>query len=165
VPAERCDECGFNSEGWTDEAAIEALGHLGVRWAGAIAGLPTEELQRRPISGMWSIAEYTDHVREVLFSLRFVLDSVVANPGIDLGAAPEPEFTAEPRLIDPQAALEGLAGEANALRGRLLDLPESSWTASAIIGDDEVDAHWLCRHAVHDAEHHLGDVRRLRATL
>jgi hypothetical protein len=165
VPAERCEECGFSSEGWTDEAAIEALGHLGARWAGAIAELRTEELQRRPISEMWSIAEYTDHVREVLFALRFVLDSAVADPGVDLGAPPQPEFTAEPRLIDPQAALEGLAWEANALQRRLLELQESSWTASAIIGDDEVDAHWLCRHAAHDAEHHLGDVRRLRNAL
>jgi hypothetical protein len=163
--AERCDECGFNSEAWTDDAAIEAISQVGTRWAEAIAGLPSEALQRRPISDMWSIAEYTDHVREVLFGMRLVLDSAVANPGIDLGPAPEPEFTTVPRLIDPQTALGGVTREASALRNRLRELPEGSWSATAIIGEDEVDVHWICRHAVHDADHHQGDVRRLRAAL
>jgi hypothetical protein len=165
MPVERCEECGFDAEGWTDEAAIGAIGDLGSRWAEAIAGLTTEDLQRRPICDMWSIAEYTDHVREVLFGMRFVLDSAVANPGIPLDAAYEPEFTTVPRLIDPGAASEGVTREASALRERLRELPEASWTATAIIGDDEVDAHWISTHAVHDAHHHLGDVRRLRSAL
>jgi hypothetical protein len=165
MSTERCDECGFNSEAWTDDAAIEAISQLGTRWAEAIAGLPSEALQRCPLSDMWSIAEYTDHVREVLFGMRFVLDSALANPGIDLGAAPEPEFTTVPRLIDPQTALEGVTREARALRNRLRELPKGSWSATVIIGADEVDVHWICRHAVHDADHHLGDVRRLRSAL
>ncbi len=165
MPVERCRECGFESDAWTDEGAIEAISHLGTQWAEAIAGLPLEELQRRPISDMWSIVEYIDHVREVLFAMRFVLDSAVADPGIHLGTAPESEFMAVPRLIDPQMALEGVTREVSALRDRLLELPEDSWTATAIIGDNEVDVHWICRHAMHDAGHHLRDVRRLRAAL
>ena len=82
-------------------------------------GLPPEELQRRPISDMWSIAEYTDHVREVMFGMRFVLDSAIDDPGIALGTAPEPEFTAAPRHIDSQLALAGLSREAFALQNRL----------------------------------------------
>jgi hypothetical protein len=123
MPVERCRECAFDSEAWTDDGAIEAISHLGTRWAEAIAGLPLEELQRRPISDMWSIVEYADHVREVLFAMRFVLDSAVADPGIDLGTAPETEFMAVPRLIDPQAALEGVTREASILRDRLRELP------------------------------------------
>ncbi|MGB7051280.1 MAG: DinB family protein [Acidimicrobiales bacterium] len=165
MPAERCDECGFDSEEWTDDAAIEAIGHLRSRWTEATAGLPPEELQRRPISDMWSIAEYTDHVREVMFGMRFVLDSAIDDPGIALGTAPEPEFTAAPRHIDSQLALAGLSREAFALQNRLRELPKASWGATAIIGEDEVDVHWVSRHAVHDAHHHLEDVRRLRAAL
>jgi len=165
MPVERCAECGFDSAGWSDEAAVEAIGQLPAQWVDAVAGLGSDEVQRRVIPEMWSIAEYTDHVREVLFGMRFVLDSAVDQPGIDLGDAPEPEFAAEPRAIDIGAALSGIDREARALRDRLAELLESSWSSTAMVGGAEVDAHWLCRHAVHDATHHLGDVSRLRKAL
>jgi hypothetical protein len=34
-----------------------------------------------------------------------------------------------------------------------------------IVADEAVDLHWIARHAVHDATHHLQDVTRLRANL
>jgi hypothetical protein len=163
--AERCDECGFDSDAWTDAAATEALGLLGTQWAEAISGLEPEQLQTRPIADRWSIAEYMDHVREVLFGMRFLLDSAINDPGIDLGTAPEPAFTPTPRLIDIPAALEGVAREASSLQDGLRGIPPEAWTATARFDDGEVDAHWICRHAIHDATHHLGDVRRLRAAL
>ncbi len=165
MSAERCAECGFDGDQWTDHAALEEIGRLGTQWAEALAGSSPDELRHRPITDMWSIAEYTDHVREVLFAMRFALDSAVADPGIDLGAPPEPEFTPEPRSIDAGAALRGLATEASALSDRLRELPPSQWAATAFLDGSPIDAHWVCRHAVHDAHHHLGDVRRLRAAL
>jgi hypothetical protein len=51
------------------------------------------------------------------------------------------------------------------LHSRLRELPAASWAASAIIGGEEVDARWICRHAVHDATHHLHDIERLRRAL
>lgn len=165
MPAERCQECGFDGEGWTDEAAMEAIGRLPAQWRDAAAGLEADEMRRRPIPEMWSIGEYVDHVREVLFGMRFVLDSAVAQPGVDLGDPPEPVFAPEPRAIDLAAALSGVEGEAQALRDRLAALPPQSWSHTAIVGGDEVDAHWICRHAVHDATHHQLDIERLRAAL
>ena len=97
--------------------------------------------------------------------MRFVLDSAVNESGIDLGLSPEPEFASEPLLIDVQMALSGIEREANELANRLRELTEGSWGAIAVIGADEVDAHWICRHAVHDARHHLGDVARLREAI
>ena len=165
VRAERCEECGFDGEAWSDEAALDAIGRLPVEWYEAVAGLEADELQRRPIPEMWSIAEYTDHVREVLFAMRFLLDSAVDQPGVNLGEAPEPEFAPTPRAIDVPSALGGIEREATALRDRLGELAETAWRSTAIVGSDEVDAHWICRHAVHDATHHLADVRRLRQAL
>ena len=114
---------------------------------------------------MWSIAEYVDHVREVLFGMRFVLDTTLAEPGTDLSEPPEPRFDPEPRIIDVEEALSGIDREANALRHRLGELPDSSWGSTAIVAGDEIDAHWIARHAVHDATHHLLDVDRLRGAL
>ena len=165
MPTERCGQCGFDSEDWSDTAALDAISRLPFRWNQVVAGLDPAELQRRPIPDMWSIAEYTNHVREVLFAMRFVLESAVNQPGVDLGDTPEPEFAPTPKVIDMPSALGGIDTEANALREGLGGLAEASWSATAIVGDVEVDASWVCRHALHDASHHLGDVRRLRQAL
>lgn len=165
MTAERCDQCGFDGDAWADAAAVDAIATLPRRWRGALAGLSDDQLLRRPIPDMWSIAEYVDHVREVLFGMRFVLDSAVAQPGIDLGDPPEPRFDPEPRHIDSAAALQGVGREARALVDRLSELDQTAWTAVARVGDQSVDAPWIVRHAVHDATHHLLDVERLRAAL
>jgi hypothetical protein len=93
------------------------------------------------------------------------LDSAVAQPGVDLGEAPEPRFDPEPRAIDLDAALDGLEREAMSLGSRLREIPDHAWQHKVTIGEDELDVRWICRHAVHDATHHLMDVERLRAAL
>ena len=162
---ERCDECGFDGDVWTDAAALIAIADLPTRWSRAVTGLQLEDLLRRPVPGTWSIAEYVDHVREVLFGMRFVLDSAVAQPGADLGEPPEALFSPEPRVVEIRQALDGIAHETRALLDRFAELSGSDWTASAGISGDRVDAHWIVRHALHDATHHLLDVDRLRTAL
>ena len=55
------------------------------RWAQAIDGLPMIPMARRPVAGMWSIAEYTDCVRETTFGTRFLLDISISGGDVDLG--------------------------------------------------------------------------------
>jgi DinB superfamily len=164
-PVETCDECGFDGRAWSDAQAVDAIGGLPERWATAVEGVPEPDLQRRPIPTMWSIAEYVDHVREVLFGMRFLLDTTINDPGADLGYPPETRFAPEPRRIDVDTALALLAAEAEQLRDGLAAAPTGDWTSNVIVGGDEVDLPWIARHAVHDATHHLGDVARLRASL
>ena len=114
---------------------------------------------------MWSIAEYADHVREVLFGMRFLLETAVSQPGTDLGASPESRFDAEPRPIEVESALAGIGRESTALRESITELPAMAWESTVILDDMSVDAHWILRHAVHDATHHLLDVERLRVAL
>lgn len=165
VGVERCEECGFDGDRWTDEEAVEALAGLPGRWAAAIDGLSTEDLQRRPIGGMWSIAEYTDHVRETTFAMRYLLDTALAGPGTDLGDPPQPRFDPEPRAIDTTRALRGFRDEVHALCDRLRSTPFDLWGAGVTVGGEHVDIHWVARHAVHDITHHLGDIDRLRSAL
>jgi hypothetical protein len=163
MAVERCDECGFDGDDWTDDGARDAIAELPVRWTATVSEVDPVAARRRPIPDMWSILEYADHVREVLFAIRFALDSAVAQPGIDLGGVPEPRFDVTPRDIDSDAALEGIAREAELLRRRLGEISAADWESTAIVDGDELNAHWLARHAVHDATHHLADVARLRA--
>lgn len=165
VTIERCDECGFLGSEHSDAGAIEVAEGLPTRWAHAIAGLTAEETQRRPIDGMWSIAEYTDHVRETAFAMRFVVESLLSTPGIDLGHPPEPRFDPQPRRIDIDHALSGFTAEISQLCTQLRGLAQDLWDATCTIGDEEIDVHWIARHIVHDVTHHLGDVDRLREAL
>lgn len=165
MPIERCDECGFDGSLWTDAEAIAAIAELPERWRRTVADVEVAAAVRRPIDQMWSIAEYVDHVRETLFGMRFVLDMAFESPDADLGEPPEPAFTPGPRQIDVSDALMRLSDEANELHARLIHLGSDQWRASVRFGGEDHDAHWICRHAVHDATHHLGDVDRLKAAL
>ncbi len=165
MPVERCSECGFDGSSWSDAEAREQLAELPGLWAQAISGVDASDLRRRPIGGTWSIAEYTDHVRETAFGMRFVLDTALTDPGVDLGEPPEPRFDPEPRQLEAAAALAAFRKEVERLVAELADLSDESWASVVIIGGDELDVHWMVRHALHDITHHLGDVGRLRDAL
>ena len=162
---EKCDECGFSGEKWSDAGAISAIAHLPARFADAVADLSPNELLRRPVEDQWSIAEYTDHVREVIFGMRFLLDMVVSQPGTNLGDSPSSPFEPAPRQIDIDVALLGIEREATSFLGSLTELTPNQWDAIVTLDRTNVDPHWIVRHAVHDSNHHLLDIERLRLAL
>lgn len=162
---ERCDECGFSGEKWSDAGAISAIAELPARFADAVAGISSDELVRRPVENQWSIAEYTDHVREVLFGMRFLLDIVVSQPETDLGDSPSTPFEPEPRQIDIDLALRGIERETTSFLDSLAELSPNQWDAIVTLDRTNVDPHWIVRHAVHDSNHHLLDIERLRLAL
>jgi DinB superfamily len=165
VSAERCGECGFDSDEWNDARAIVAIQRLPSQWTTAVAGLTSSDLLRRPVHQMWSIAEYTDHVREMLFGMRFVLDTAVSQPGINLGDVPLSQFASQPRHIDVEAALAGIDHEARSLSRQLSGLSSDDWLLTVTFDGTSVDPHWIARHIIHDATHHLLDIARLRSAL
>jgi hypothetical protein len=114
---------------------------------------------------MWSIAEYADHVREVLFGMRFLLDTAISQPGTDLGESPPQRFAPQPRQIDVEAALDGIDDEARSLSQQLSRLSSHDWFLTVRFDGSSVDGHWIARHVVHDARHHLLDIDRLRSAL
>ena len=122
MSVERCGECGFDSDDWSDAGAIAAIQRLPTQWTAAVVGLAPSHRLRRPVDQMWSIAEYADHVREVLFGMRFLLDTAISQPGTDLGMSPAQPFTSRPRQIDVEAALSGIDHEARSLSQRLSEL-------------------------------------------
>ncbi len=162
---EQCGECGFDSDDWSDVSAIAAIERLPLQWTAAVAGLTPSDQLRRPIQRTWSIAEYTDHVREVLFGMRFLLDTAIAHPGTDLGESPPPQFASQPRQIDVEVALDGIVNEARSLSKQLSGLSPDDWSLTVTFDGTSVDPHWIARHIVHDATHHLLDIDRLRSAL
>jgi hypothetical protein len=165
VSVERCKECGFNSDDWSDARAIPSIQRLPLQWTTAVAGLTPSDPLRRPVHQKWSIAEYADHVRELLFGMRFLLDPAISQPGTDLGESPPQPFASQPRQIDIDAALDGIDHEARSLSQQLSKLSSHDWFLTVRFDGTFVDPHWIARHAVHDATHRLLDVARLRSAL
>lgn len=81
MTTERCEECGFDGDEWTDNGALDAVRELPARWRAATFDVEQLQAVRRPIPQTWSIAEYADHVREVLFGMRFLIDTVGHSTG------------------------------------------------------------------------------------
>jgi hypothetical protein len=165
VSAERCGPCGFDSDEWSDASASAAIQRLPSQWTSAVAGLTARDQLRRPVHQMWSIAEYADHVREVLFGMRFLLDTAISQPGTDLGDSPPQQFASQARQIDVETALDGIDNEAHSLSQQLSGLSSDGWDLTVTFDGTSVDPHWISRHAVHDATHHLLDIARLRSAL
>lgn len=162
---ETCEECAFDGARWSEGDTITTLPILAVLWQGYLEGASDEVLTTRPDPTCWSIAEYTDHVREVLFGMRFLLDSALAEPGKDLGQSPGPRFDDRSRVIDVEAALDGIEHEGRELASTLAELEPGRWSDGVTVDGDHVDVNWIARHCVHDAIHHVQDVGRIRVRL
>ena len=165
VTVERCNECGFDGSKWTDQEALDAVDNLPIQWRTAVSGLTVSELHRRPLLDRWSIAEYADHVREVLYGMRFLLDVAVGQPGTDLGPSPEPRFEPEAKAVDLNATLSRIDEEVTLLRVSFNALAPNGWASMVVLDGEDIDPHWIARHAVHDPTHHLLDIERLRNAL
>ena len=83
--AERCDECRFDGGRWTDQDVLTTLGVLGPLWDGYLDGADDRVLHTRPSPEQWSIAEYTQHLGETLWAMRFLVAVARETPGHDLG--------------------------------------------------------------------------------
>jgi DinB superfamily len=159
---ETCHECGFNSDDWSDEQAIDEIGRLPQRWAAIVDNLSGSTLSSRHITDRWSICEYTDHVRETTFGMRFLLDVAIDSPGTDHGPAPEGTFAHVARDVNIQVALRGFGSEVALLVGRIGGLTSEEWERTVTIGTEQVDAHWILRHLIHDVTHHIGDIVQIK---
>ncbi len=163
APLETCDECGFDAAQWNRQDTVNTIRYLPVLARHAVAGLSPELASQRPTPAVWSIAEYTEHLREMVFGNRFMIDLALENPGVDLGAAPDnPDEREEVSL---EEAVSGLTDELTQLWDRVRQLADEQWAVHAVLDGEAKDVDWVARHVVHDQLHHMGDIARIRHRL
>ena len=166
---ERCEQCGFVWGAITADQVRDRLGSATDAFVAVIedAGAFAHE---RPSRERWSILEYGAHLRDVLISIR---ERIIA-------ASIEDEPIGQPIHRDERVTLgfyqfdlpDDITLElraASGLFGRTFEAlaPDSThreFTYSPVT-PRKVTILWATAQAVHECEHHLGDVRENLARL
>ncbi len=159
---ERCEGCGFV---WDEvpDAEITPRLRAGTDMLARLLRTTPDVASVRPTPGRWSMLEYGAHVRDVLLVMRdrFVAGVVTDNPGftpmyrderVDLGmyGREDPEELATE--LEVAAAL--LVRMVAALSPEQLERT----CQYGYPGPSTRTLRWMAAQAVHEVEHHLGDV-------
>ena len=171
MTVDRCEQCGFVYEslapgdmGSTIRRLAQDIG------AELVNPAVSHGIRMRPAPEVWSALEYGCHVRDVLLVQRerMLLAQVEERPS----------FARMYR--DERVTLAGYADErvedvaghltvAAALVGRVVDGLTPEQLARPCIynfpAETERDVAWLGRHTVHEATHHLDDIRSVLSRL
>ena len=160
---ERCDVCGFEWDTVTAGEIPKRLEEAADGFRLVLAGDQTA-LGSRPAPDVWSAVEYGCHVRDVMLNLRdrIVLGLAEDNP------KPHAMFT-DVRIAlglyedEQPARLAEEIAIAAALLGRTIAALDDEQLARPIFYGWPQSATrtllWVAAQALHEAEHHLDDVR------
>jgi len=165
-----CAECGFSYERVQPDEVPVRLRALRSGFSEELSGAGTAAVSRRPEPSVWSALEYSCHVRDVLLVQRerMIVAQVEDVPAVarmhrdERVSLARYDAHAAPVVLDQL----GMAAELCAVtfeafdaagRDRRLVYP---WPEAT-----ERDLGWVGRHAVHEGEHHLMDVRRVLAAV
>jgi hypothetical protein len=168
---EACAECGFVYDAYAVDRVAPALRELSGAYGEALSdGEVARVVRARPEPSVWSALEYACHVRDVLLAQRerALLALVEHNPSfhpiyrdqrVELAGYDREDPVAVPGQLAVAADLFARVFEARSAedlaRPCVYNYPEPS----------RRDVAWLARHTVHEAVHHLGDVRAVLAAV
>lgn len=160
---DRCDGCGFSYAEVGAAAVPATLRELAAEHAALLrGGTPRATLGTRPAAEVWSVLEYACHVRDVLLVQRdrLVLALVEDRPAFARMYRDERVGIERYGEEDPGEVAATLVTAADLL-ARCYERRSPAELARPIVysGVLDRDVDWLGRHTVHEASHHLGDVR------
>ena len=159
-----CPECGLSYAQLPAESAVDLIRTVPTAVRDAVAGMPASAHRWRPGTGGWSVVEYVCHVRDVyaVYTIRLhrarTEDRPVLEPMLnDLRAR---RFRYNERDVD--AVLDELDANTAGFCDEVARVGPDGWarTVTRLPGEERT-ARWLVRQALHEGQHHLGDIRRL----
>jgi len=161
-----CAECGFSYQLIDADAVPGRLRALRSGFSEELSGADTAAVSRRPEPSVWSALEYACHVRDVLLVQRerLIVAQVEDVPAVARMHRDERVGLARYDAHPVPVVLDqlGMAAELCAVTFEALDAAGRArrlvypWPEAT-----ERDLGWVGRHAVHEGEHHLMDVRRV----
>ena len=163
---ELCDECGFDGALIDMGEAAAMFRTLGDRWASVFSHSETL-VRERPAPDTWCPVEYAQHTAFAIGAIEWAAREFVDGRS--------PDWTQEPQDLagvfdhaihdcdrfEVASTLEVLKGAATSMAAFAGNLTSAEQVRIADYGDGLViNTAAVVRHALHDAEHHLLDIRR-----
>lgn len=164
---EICDECGFHGGTLDPDAAVARIRTLPDRWS-EVMSQDEEQLRTRPEPDTWCAVEYAQHVVNAIASIEWGARVFAAGRSPDWDELSEDSLpgvfehdTHDCDRFDITDTLEALSATANSIATFADSLtPEEQAVIAVYSKGLEINTSAVIRHALHDAEHHLLDVRR-----
>jgi hypothetical protein len=164
---EAVDECGFVYDA-VEAASVPAALRMAAATIADLSRRPelAAQVRRRPEPAVWSALEYAGHLRDVLLVQRdrVLLALVVDEPGFVPMYRDERVGLARYNEDAPAVVAAELVMAAD-LFARLAERLDAAQLARPCIYNypvkARVDVGWVARHTLHEAIHHLADVRRV----
>lgn len=163
---DQCEECGFVYD--LDDArksAAPSARALAADIAAILRGGEAEDLRTRRAPEVWSPLEYACHVRDVLLVQRERLLLALREQApvfASMGREERVEHAAYAQQ-NPETVAAQLSVAADLFADLAARLTEEQWLRSAYYPypePTERQLHWVAAHTVHEAQHHLLDIRR-----
>jgi len=161
-PREVCIECGFDSFLYNRADTISSQWVFAVVMGAAAEGLPGTVYSARPDDTTRSIVECIDHAREMVCHSRIAIEAALSEPNGDLGDPPETETQIATKLLKLDATLEAVSEEYHLMEELLQRLGDEQWRASVTLRGQQHTVGWLGRHALHEGQHQLKEIGRVR---
>jgi hypothetical protein len=163
-----CEICGFV---YDDLPVRGVASHLRARpdaYREVLASTGDADARRRPHHDVWSMLEYACHVRDVLLIQRdrALLALVETAPGFPRMYRDERVSLAHYDAHPPAQVADHLAVAAELCATVFDGLTPEQWGRSLVYNypaPSPRDVAWLGRNTVHEVEHHLADIRGVRA--
>jgi hypothetical protein len=164
---EAVDECGFVYDAVEVASVPAALRTVAATIADLLRrGELAKQVRRRPEPAVWSALEYAGHLRDVLLVQRdrVPLALVVDEPGFAPMNRDERVGLARYNEDDPAVVAAELVMAADLFARLVARLDDGQLSRPCIYNypvKARVDIGWIARHTLHEAIHHLADVRRV----
>jgi uncharacterized damage-inducible protein DinB len=162
-----CDVCAVVYPEIGIDAAVSVIAGVPCAVQEAVCAIPDEVRRVRPSPGVWSIAEYVCHLRDVYvtFTIRLHRVRTEHRPAL------EPMFNDlrsrrfRYNECDFAATFDELAKAAAGFCDEVARTGKQEWdrVATRLPGEQRT-ARWLVRQAMHEGVHHLGDIQRIGET-
>lgn len=157
-----CQDCELSYEEISIDGAVKVIHWIPIEIRKAVLEIPKEVWRERPHSGTWSVTEYLCHIRDVYstYTIRLHRARTEDRPAL------EPMFNdlRARRFRYNESDVKAVLVELEATAGRFCEeiarTRSEHWDRVVVrLPNEERTARWLVRQAMHEGQHHLGDIR------
>jgi predicted pyridoxine 5'-phosphate oxidase superfamily flavin-nucleotide-binding protein/uncharacterized damage-inducible protein DinB len=163
-----CTECQLSYLDIPVPDAIRSLYSVPATVRAAIAAIPPEARRVRPRADVWSATEYVCHLRDVYatYTIRLHRSRTEHQPVLEpmLNDLRAERFHYNER--DTVAILDELTATVAGFCDEVTQMRAQDWDRLVSRSPAETrTARWLFRQAVHEGNHHLGDIHKVAAAV